>query len=59
VGSLGNVVKLLPLLTPEPPKPNGLEVLSFTGGTRLVPLYYEETHNEILVPEIGEQDFAA
>ena len=49
--SLRNVVKLRPFFTPEPPKPSGLEVLSYTGGTRL-PLYSQETHNEILVPEI-------
>jgi hypothetical protein len=37
--SLGNVVKLCPLFTPEPPKPIGLEVLSYTGGTILAPWY--------------------
>src|SRR5687768_9293266 len=44
--------KLRPSFTPEPPKPDGLEVLSYTGGTRLVPSNQLKTNNTIFVPEI-------
>jgi hypothetical protein len=49
---LGNVVKLRPLFTPEPPKPGwrGGSVVYGRNETRTVVL--RETHNQIVVPKI-------
>ena len=48
---IGKTLLKLDLFTPEPPKLRAPEVLSYTGGTRLVPLYQKDSLNRRDVPK--------